>query len=57
VFLENSSCSSAMHHVSIKLLKYSKNNYKFFIPRGFALSIWELLLESSMQFGYEVLER
>tara|TARA_B100000959_G_C14943953_1_gene609066 strand:+ start:1194 stop:1760 length:567 start_codon:yes stop_codon:yes gene_type:complete len=57
MFPDTSSCSSAMHHVSIKLLKYSNNNYKLFIPRGFALSIWELLLESSKQFGYEILER
>jgi heterotetrameric sarcosine oxidase gamma subunit len=52
-----SSFSSAIHHVSIKLLKYSNDNYYLFIPRGFALSIWEILLESSKQFGYEILER
>ena len=56
-FEDCSSASSAIHHVSIKLLKHSKNNYQLFIPRGFALSIWEILLESSKQFGYEVLER
>ena len=53
----HSSASSAIHHVSIKLLKFSKNNYQIFIPRGFAISTWEILLESSKQFGYEVLER
>ena len=52
-----SSFSSAIHHVSIKLLKYSNNNYYLFIPRGFALSIWEILLETSKQFGYEILKR
>jgi len=57
VFEDNSSASSAIHHVSIKLLKFSKNNYQIFIPRGFAISTWEILLESSKQFGYEVLER
>ena len=57
MFKEWSSASSAIHHVSIKLLKISKNNYQLFIPRGFALSIWEILLESSKQFGYEILER
>ena len=56
-FPSGSSASSAIHHVSIKLLKISKNNYQLFIPRGFALSIWEILLESSKQFGYEILER
>ena len=56
-FQQASSASSAIHHVSIKLLKFSNNNYYLFIPRGFALSIWEILLESSKQFGYEILER
>jgi len=57
MFPEFSSASTAIHHVSIKLLKFSENNYKLFIPRGFALSIWEILIESSKQFGYEILER
>ena len=56
-FPSGSSASSAIHHVSIKLLKYTENNYHLFIPRGFAASIWEIILESSKQFGYEILER
>jgi len=57
VFLQASSASSAIHHVSIKLFKLSINNYYLFVPRGFAMSIWEILTESSKQFGYEILER
>ena len=57
IFLNASSASSAIHHVSIKLLKFSANNYYLLIPRGFALSIWEILLETSKQFGYEILKR
>ena len=49
-----SSASSAIHHVSIKLLKISNNNYYLLIPRGFGLSIWEILLETAKQFGYEI---
>ena len=49
-----SSASSSIHHVSIKLLKISNNNYFLFIPRGFCLSIWEILLETAKQFGYEI---
>ena len=49
-----SSASSSIHHVSIKLLKISHNNYFLFIPRGFGLSIWEILLETAKQFGYEI---
>ena len=56
-FSECSSASSAIHHVSIKLLKYSDSNYRLFIPRGFGLSIWEILLETAKQFGYKILER
>ena len=56
-FPSGSSASSAIHHVSIKLLKYAENNYHLFIPRGFAASIWEIILETSKQFGYEILER
>ena len=50
----NSSASSAIHHVSVKLFRIGKNEFKLFIPRGFALSIWEILLESASQFGYEI---
>tara|TARA_Y100001970_G_scaffold261089_1_gene343848 strand:+ start:10124 stop:10690 length:567 start_codon:yes stop_codon:yes gene_type:complete len=56
-FQSGSSASSAIHHVSIKLLKFNENNYYLFIPRGFAESIWQILLESSKQFGYQILER
>ena len=56
-FPELSSASSAIHHVSIKLFKHSRNNYYLLIPRGFALSIWEILIDTSRQFGYEVLDR
>ena len=56
-FPDLSSASTAIHHVSIKLFKISSNNYCLYIPRGFALSIWEILLETADQFGYEVLDR
>ena len=36
-------------------LEKCENKKQFFIPRGFALSIWEILLETAYQFGYEVL--
>ena len=55
IFAEASSASSAIHHVSVKLLKNAINNYDLFIPRGFAMSLWELLIESSKQFGYEII--
>ena len=50
----NSSASSAIHHVSVKLFRIREKEFRLFIPRGFALSIWEILLETASQFGYEI---
>ena len=49
----NSVASSAIHHVSVKLWR-SDSRYHLFIPRGFALSLWEIFLETASQFGYEI---
>ena len=53
-FPVNSIAASAIHHVSVKIWRLDEG-YRLFIPRGFALSIWEILLETSSQFGYEIL--
>ena len=53
-FPVNSIASSAIHHVSVKIWR-KDSGYRLFITRGFALSIWEILLETASQFGYEVL--
>lgn len=47
--------STVFHHVGVTLWR-SKKGYELFIPRGFALSLWHLLVEGSEQFGLEVLE-
>ena len=52
-FPVNSVASSAIHHVSVKLWR-SDSGYHLFIPRGFALSLWEIFLETASQFGYEI---
>ena len=52
-FPVNSVASSAIHHVSVKLWR-SDSGYHLFIPRGFALSLWEIFLETANQFGYEI---
>ena len=52
-FPVNSVASSAIHHVSVKLWR-SDAGYHLFIPRGFALSLWEIFLETASQFGYEI---
>ena len=50
----DSIASSAIHHVSVKIWRIDRG-YRLFIPRGFALSIWEILLETACQFGYEII--
>ena len=52
-FPVNAVASSAIHHVSVKLWR-SDSAYHLFIPRGFALSLWEIFLETASQFGYEI---
>ncbi len=45
--------SGALHHVGVTLW-HSPHGYELFIPRGFALSTWEVLLQTATQFGGEV---
>jgi len=52
-FPVGSVASTAFHHVGITLYR-SEAGYDLFLPRGFALSLWEMLLESAAQFGGEI---
>ena len=45
--------SSAMHHVGVTLWR-NDTHYNLFIPRSFAVSLWEMLCESAEQYGLEV---
>ena len=49
-FPVGSVASTAFHHVGATLWR-SEAGFELFLPRGFALSLWELLLESAAQFG------
>ena len=57
--LRTSSCpvgsvmSTAFHHVGITLW-HSDHGFELFVPRGFALSLWEVLVETAAQFGAEI---
>jgi heterotetrameric sarcosine oxidase gamma subunit len=46
--------STSFHHCGITLWR-SGDGYELFLPRGFALALWEILFESAEQFGVEVL--
>ncbi|OED38938.1 hypothetical protein AB833_17890 [Chromatiales bacterium (ex Bugula neritina AB1)] len=52
-FPVGSVASSAFHHVGVTLWR-SELGYELFLPRGFALSLWELLQESALQYGLTV---
>lgn len=52
-FPVGSVASTAYHHVGVTLWR-SELGYELFLPRGFAVSLWEGLLESAEQFGVEV---
>ena len=52
-FPVGSVASTAFHHCGVTLWR-SRDHYELFLPRGFALSLWELLMEGAMQYGYEV---
>jgi len=45
--------STAMHHVGVTLWR-SEAGYELLLPRGFALSLWEVMVETAAQFGCDV---
>ncbi len=49
----NQIASAGIHHVGVTLRR-SDAGYELFIPRGFAVSLWELLVETAEQFGLEI---
>ncbi len=46
--------SSALHHVGVTLW-HTEKGYELFIPRGFAVAVWEIITETAAQFGAEVI--
>ena len=48
-FPVGSVASSAFHHVGVTLW-HSEHGYELFIPRGFAVSLWESLIEAAEQY-------
>ena len=53
-FPVNTVASSVIHHVGVTLWR-SADGYEMFIPRGFALTLWEGFVEVAAQFGLEVI--
>lgn len=46
--------STMIHHVGVTLWR-ADTGYELFIPRGFALSLWEGIVDSAKQFGVEII--
>ncbi|MEM7172085.1 MAG: sarcosine oxidase subunit gamma [Pseudomonadota bacterium] len=46
--------STAFHHCGVTLWR-TDGAFELFLPRNFAVSLWDLLLEGAAQFGCEVL--
>jgi len=46
--------STSLHHVAITIWLSESGAYELFIPRGFALSLWEVLTKTATQFGSEI---
>jgi|TARA_Y100000310_G_C20459932_1_gene704854 heterotetrameric sarcosine oxidase gamma subunit len=46
--------SGGIHHVGVTLW-HSEAGYQLFLPRGFAQSLWEILVETAEQFGLEII--
>ena len=47
--------SSSMHHIGVTFWR-NQAGYGLFMPRGFALSGWEVILASAKQFGVDVID-
>jgi heterotetrameric sarcosine oxidase gamma subunit len=52
-FTDGQVASSGFHHVGVTLWR-SPTGLDLFVPRGFALSLWEMLLETAEQFGLDI---
>ena len=52
-FPVGSVASSVTHHVGCTLWR-SDDGFELFIPRGFAMTLWEGFVESAEQFGLEI---
>lgn len=54
-FPEGAFAGSAIHQVGV-YLHHRDGGYDIYIPRGFAVTLWEFVTETAAQWGYEVAE-
>ena len=53
VFAQNTVVSTAFHHIGVTVSN-SDSGFNLFLPRSFAVSLWELLHDSALQYGLKV---
>jgi len=53
VFSENDVASTGFHHIGVTVWR-DEDGFNLLLPRSFALSLWELLEASALQYGLEV---
>ncbi|MBO67367.1 MAG: hypothetical protein CL398_03560 [Acidiferrobacteraceae bacterium] len=59
VDLRSSACpvgsivSTSLHHVGVTIW-HSKDGYELFVPRGFAIDLWDILKATAEQFGLDI---
>ena len=54
VFLQGHSAQTGLHHCGIFLERVADDGYEIFVPRSYAVSIWEWLIDAALPFGYDV---
>ena len=45
---------TGLHHTAVLLERSAEARYELYLPRTFAVSIWEWLIDAALPFGYEI---
>ena len=51
VFVVGQSAQTGLHHTGVFLERVAADSYELFVPRTFAATIWEFLLDAALPFG------
>ena len=54
VFQVGQSAQTGLHHTGVFLERVGEDSYEIYVPRTYAASIWEWLIDAALQFGYAV---
>lgn len=54
VFQVGQSAQTGLHHSGVFLERVGEDSYEIYVPRTYAESIWEWLIDAALQFGYDV---